>query len=218
MASFKVLHEADREAWLKERSKRVGGSECAALVGLNPWMTNVELWEIKTGRRKRPDVGSSDLVIYGQKAEEHLRALFALDHPDLAVWHEPNAIITNDRYPFAHASVDGLLTKEDGTLGVLEIKTATITSGVQKAKWDGRVPLQYQCQTEWYMAITGAEFAILTAQLKWDTDGDVFKISKEYLIERADVQEDIDMLMEAGQRFRESIERDEAPALVLPRI
>ena len=218
MASFKVLHEADREAWLKERNKRIGGSECEALVGLNPWMTNVELWEIKTGRRKRPDVGSSDLVIYGQKAEEHLRALFALDHPDLAVWHEPNAIITNDRYPFAHASVDGLLTKADGTLGVLEIKTATITSGVQKAKWDGKIPFNYMEQIFHYMLVTEAEFAYCVAQLKWETDGDVFKVTKEYEICREDFLAEIDELLEAEKEFAAYIKKDERPPLVLPRI
>ena len=216
--SYKILKGSDREEWLRERQKRIGGSECAALVGLNPWMTNVELWEIKTGRRQRPDVGSSDLVKYGQEAEEHLRRLFELDHPDLAVWHEPNALLVNPKYPFAHASVDGLITDKDGRLGILEIKTATITSGAQKMKWDGRIPLNYAEQILWYMAITGAEFAVCVAQLKWDTDGDVFKVTKEYQIEREDFEDDIDELMAAGMEFAGYLERDERPALILPRI
>lgn len=42
-----------RDEWLHVRADRIGGSEAAAVVGLNPYMTNTDLWEIKTGR-KRP--------------------------------------------------------------------------------------------------------------------------------------------------------------------
>jgi predicted phage-related endonuclease len=37
-----------REGWLKERREGIGGSEAAAILGMNPYMTNVELWEYKT--------------------------------------------------------------------------------------------------------------------------------------------------------------------------
>ena len=216
--SFKVLHGKDREEWLKLRNKRIGGSECAALVGLNPWMTNVELWEIKTGRRERPDVGCSALVQYGRNAEEHLRKLYELDHPDTKVWYEENALLVNPDFPFAHASVDGLLTDQKGRLGVLEIKTATITSGSQKKKWDGMIPANYMEQILWYLAVTDAEFAVCLAQLKWDDAGDVFKVTKEYQIEREDFLDEIEELMVAGADFAQNLEKDERPALVLPRI
>ncbi len=36
------------EQWHAERVKHIGGSECAAIIGRSPYMTNVELWEIKT--------------------------------------------------------------------------------------------------------------------------------------------------------------------------
>ena len=42
----------NREEWLKERKKGIGGSDAATVLGKNPWKTNVELWEEKTGRRK----------------------------------------------------------------------------------------------------------------------------------------------------------------------
>ena len=53
MATFKT-----REDWLEHRT-RIGGSEVAALVGMNPWMTNVDLFQIKTGRKKRADLGEA---------------------------------------------------------------------------------------------------------------------------------------------------------------
>lgn len=216
--SYKILSGKDREEWLALRGKRIGGSECAALLGLNPWLTNVKLWEIKTGREKRPDVGNTALVDYGRRAEAPIRELFELDHPDLAVWHEENALLVNPKYPFAHASVDGLLTDKEGRLGILEIKTATITSGAQKMKWDGRIPANYMEQIFHYMIVTDAEFAYCVAQLKWETDGDIFKVIKEYEIQRDDFLAEIDELLEAEKEFAEYLEKDERPPLILPRI
>ena len=112
------------------------------------------------------------------------------------------------------ACAQGIIVKKDGA----EIKTATITSGAQKKKWDGRVPDNYLMQVLWYMAITEAEFAVIVAQLKWDTDGDVFKVTKEYQIERSDFQEEIDELMDAGKYFSGWLARDICPPLILPKI
>ena len=45
--------------WLRNRGKGIGGSEIASVIGQNPYMTNVELWELKTGRRKKPDISDN---------------------------------------------------------------------------------------------------------------------------------------------------------------
>ena len=39
----------NREEWLKERKKGIGASEASCIIGVNPWKTNVELWQEKTG-------------------------------------------------------------------------------------------------------------------------------------------------------------------------
>ena len=90
-----------REDWLKARSRSIGGSDAAAIVGASPYKTNIELWEEKTGRRSSPDISESPFVKYGTEAEEHLRALFALDFPGYKVSYEPNNIWLNTEYPFA---------------------------------------------------------------------------------------------------------------------
>ena len=61
------------ETWLKERSKGIGGSDAACILGLNPYKTNVELWKEKTGRAKAQDISQKPCVIYGKKAEEYAR-------------------------------------------------------------------------------------------------------------------------------------------------
>lgn len=207
-----------REEWLKART-RIGGSECAALVGMNPWMTNVDLFQIKTGRKKRADLGDSAAVEYGRQAEEHIRAIFALDHPSMKVDYVPENLWTNDSIPWAHASLDGWMTDEDGRLGVLEIKTANVTAATAKKKWDGQVPPSYFCQILLYMAVTEADFAILKALQRYGFgEDDVFQVMKEYRIDRSDVQDDIDYLMKAGADFWEDLQAGREPALILPQI
>ena len=102
------------DEWLERRGKTVGGSDASAIVGLNPYKTNVELWMEKTGRVQHEDIGDKPYVQYGHAAEPLLRELFKLDHPQYEVCYEENNLWLNDKYPFAHASLDGWLTDQEG--------------------------------------------------------------------------------------------------------
>lgn len=214
--SISILQLKTREEWLVARSS-IGGSEAAALIGKSPYMSNVELWEIKTRRRDPADLSENELVKYGHKAEPCLRRLFALDHPELKVRYKANTIWKNDRYPFAHASIDGLLVrKSDNALGILEIKTATIQSAVQADKWKDGIPVNYLTQCLWYMGVTEAQFVIVLAQHKrTDRNGEQYKITKEYFIDRADYEADIRYLMLKGETFWRYVSEDVRPPLNL---
>ena len=213
--AVRMIQLTSREEWLNKRTSYVGGSEAAALVGKNPYMTNIDLYRIKTGQQAKENIDSKDYVIYGHNAEPHLRELFALDYPQYKVGYIDNNIWLNDRYPFAHASLDGWLTDQDGRKGILEIKTTNILQSMQKEKWDHRIPDNYYCQVLWYMGVTEFDFAILKAQLKYDYDGDVFLTTKHYQIERSEVEEDINYLMQRGEAFAEYIKKGKEPPLVI---
>lgn len=207
-----------RESWMKNRQKGIGGSEISAVVGRNPYMDNVTLWEIKTGRRKPDDLSGKPYVRYGTQAEEYLRMLFVLDFPQYKVMYEENNSFANDRYPFAQASLDGWLEDENGRMGILEMKTTEILWAGQREKWKGRIPMNYYCQVCFYMAVTEADFVVLKAQLKTDFDGDVSLETRHYHIERSEAQEDMDYLMQKGAEFWEYVKSDTRPPLILPEI
>ena len=208
------------DEWLRARSKRIGGSDASAIVGMNPYKTNIELWEEKTGRREPADISNDEFVKYGHDAENHLRELFALDYPQYKVLYEDDNIWLNDKYPFAHASLDGWLVDEDGRKGVLEIKTTNILQSMQKEKWKDKVPDNYYIQVLHYLMVTEFEFAILKAQLKYEhNNGDVFLTTKHYKVERAEVEEDIKYLEDAERKFHNDyIINNRQPNLVLPTI
>ena len=213
--AVRMIQLTSREEWLNKRTSFVGGSEAAALVGKNPYMTNIDLYRIKTGQQARENIDNKDYVLYGHNAEPHLRDLFALDYPQFKVGYVDNNIWLNDEYPFAHASLDGWLTDQDGRKGILEIKTTNILQSMQKEKWDHRIPDNYYCQVLWYMGVTGFDFAILKAQLKYDYDGDVFLTTKHYQIERSEVEDDINYLMQRGEAFAEYVKQGKEPPLVI---
>jgi putative phage-type endonuclease len=205
--------------WLEARRNYIGGSDAAAVLGMNPYKTNIELWQEKTGQLTPEDISDKPYVQYGTQAEMHLRGLFRLDFPEYEVHYVENNLWLNDKYPFAHASLDGWLTeKETGRKGILEIKTSNILQSQQKEKWNERIPDNYYIQTLWYMAVTEFEFVILKANLKTVFNGVPYIQTKHYRIERADVEADIEYLMKKGSEFWEYVKTGKKPPLALPQI
>lgn len=220
-----VTFHKNRAEWLENRSKFLGGSEISAVVGLNPYLDNVTLWEYKTGRKKPVDISDKPYVEYGNKAERHLREIFKLDYPQYSVGYVENNSFFNPKYPWARASLDGWLEEtikvDDSTevitrKGILEIKTTEILQSMQKEKWHGQIPMNYYCQCLFYMAVYEADFCKLKAQLKSVIDGEVYLQTKHYHIERENVQADIDYLMQKGAEFWQYVLTDKMPPLVLP--
>lgn len=206
----------DREAWLQNRKKGIGGSEISAVIGCNPYMDNVTLWGIKTGQMIPDDISDKPFVKYGNDAEHHLRELFKLDFPEYSVEYIENNSFQNSKYPWALASLDGWITDENGRKGILEIKTTEILQSMQREKWNKQIPQNYYCQVLFYMAVLEADFAILKAQLKTVFDGIPYLQVKHYPIERADVEEDINYLMSEGAKFWEQVQKKQKPGLILP--
>lgn len=216
-----IVLPTTHEEWLKERKYGIGASDSAAIMGMSKWKSNAQLWEEKVGLREAEDISGKPFVQYGHDAEPHLRALFALDHPELAVTYDsPYKIIRNDAHPFIFCTPDGeLQEKATGRRGGLEIKTTEIRNPRQWDDWKDRIPDTYYCQVCHQMIATGWDFVWLIVQIKWITrDGELRKMIKEYLIERAEVEEDLELIEEETIEFWKSVETKKPPALKLPEI
>ena len=127
---------------MEKRKKGIGASDTACVLERNPYKTNVELWEEKTGIRESEDISDKPHVKYGTEAEQYLRELFRLDFPEYDVTYEPYKMIANlKNYPFLFATLDGALTeKNTGRKGILEIKTTEILNSTQILKWKNSEP------------------------------------------------------------------------------
>lgn len=216
-----IIIPATREEWLEERKKGLGGSDAAAAIGRSKWKTNSQLWAEKTGHTAPPDISGKPQVQYGHDAEEHLRALFSLDHPELKVTYEsPYKMIFSDAHPFMFATPDGELEEiETGRKGGLEIKTTEIMQKNQWDLWNNRIPDEYYCQVLHQMYAADWEFVWLRAQIKWRTrDGELRIDTREYLIEREEHLDDMEEVVKGETILWEYVATKTAPPLILPEI
>lgn len=217
--AISIIQLNSHEEWLEHRRNYIGGSEASCIVGMNPYKTNVELWEEKTGRVKAEDISSKSYVRYGTLAEEPLRELFKLDFPQYEVKYIDNNSVLNDKYSFAAASLDGfLIEKETGRKGVFECKTTNILNSMSKEKWRDRLPDNYYIQCIHYLMVTGFDFVILKAQLKYTYPKKLYLTTEHYLIEREEVEADIEYLAQEERKFANCIKNDTRPNLVLPNL
>ncbi|MGN0999731.1 MAG: lambda-exonuclease family protein [Faecousia sp.] len=217
-----IVLPRNHEEWLQERKNGIGASDAGTIIGVNKWKTNLDLWREKVGLQQAEDISHKPYVQYGHDAEPHLRALFALDHPELKVTYEsPYKMIFSDELPFIFATPDGELEElATGRQGGLEIKTTEIMNPRQWKEWDNRIPQQYYAQVCHQMLATGWEFVYVLAQIKWtDRNGNPRKDIREYHIERNEVLEDITLLrVEETTFWHNNILTKQEPALLLPSI
>lgn len=215
---YRVHDFPDEAAWLAGRMNGIGGSDASAVVGMNPYKTNIELFEEKTGRRIQEDISEKPYVIYGKQAEEYIRELFRLDYPEYQVEHHEFRILQSLSYPFMQASLDGELTDQEGRRGILEIKTTNILQSMQYEKWKDRIPDNYYIQVLHYLLVTGYDFVVLRAHLVSEWGRDRRTTVKHYFIEREEVREDLDMLLKEEKKFWAYVESGRKPPLILPEI
>mgnify|MGYP001623006838 FL=1 len=216
--SYQIIENKDHAAWLKARTYGIGGSDASAIIGMNPYKSNIDLFEEKTGRRIPEDISDKPYVRYGTEAEPHIRALFSLDYPDYQVEYHENRILRSIRYPFLQASLDGELTDPDGRRGILEIKTTNILQSMQREKWKDRIPDNYYIQVLHYLLVTGYQFVVLRAHLISDWGTDKRTSIRHYFIERSEVEEDLDMLLTEEIKFWQYVESGRKPPLILPEL
>ena len=215
----KITLEHNSPEWLAFRQHGIGGSDASAVLGVNPWKSNEELWEEKVGERAPKVITGNHAVQYGKDAEELLTALFALDFPEFQVNLVKSTVFSADGFMFA--SLDGELTeRESGRKGILEVKTADIFSSMSKERWANKIPQNYYIQILHYLIVTGYDFAVLKAQLKSEQNGILYLQTRHYLVDAADeaVQTDMEYLYNAEKEFWESVQKKEKPVLIIAQL
>lgn len=215
---YKIYDFRNEQEWLSGRMNGIGGSDASAVVGMNPYKTNIQLFEEKTGRSIPEDISSKPYVVYGKKAEEHIRGLFKLDYPEYQVDYHEYRILQSKEYPFMQASLDGELQDSDSRKGILEIKTTNILQSMQYEKWKDRIPDNYYIQVLHYLLVTGYQFVVLRAHLRNDWGQDRRTTVKHYFIERSEVRDDLDMLLQEEIKFWKYVESGRKPPLILPEV
>lgn len=176
----------DREKWLEERRKGIGGSDCAAIIGLSRFKTAFDVYADKL--RLVPSKEDNEAMRQGRDLEEYVAQRFCEETGKKV--RCKNQILKNSNYPFALANVDRIIVGEDTGL---ECKTANVLS--LKRYKNGEYPEEYYCQCMHYMAVTGYSKWYL-AVLIFGTEFKIFEIKRD--------EEEIAALMKAESEFWEN--------------
>lgn len=216
MALEKIKLEHNSPEWLAFRKSGIGGSDAAAILGISPFRTNVEVWEEKVGLKIPEDISEEPQVKYGKESEDLLVQLFALDYPQFEVKTDKTTVY---RRGFMFASLDGeLKNKETGEEGIYEGKTSEIKNHLLIDKWNKQIPDYYYAQILHYMLVTDRKFAYCKGQLKTKgSNGELEIITRHYPFYRKDLLQDLKYLYLKEKEFWGYVERKERPPLILPK-
>ena len=184
-----TMSESDREQWLSDRRRGIGGSDAAPIVGISPWATALEVYGDKTGTL--PPRQATRSMAWGLKLEEAIATAYS-EETGRAL-EAPPRMLRHPERPWMLASIDRLST--DGR--IVELKTA---SPYYVSEWGpagtDQVPEYYLLQIAHYMEVADigvADVAVLIG-------GNDFRI---YTVERN--QRLIDNLVEIEAAFWERV-------------
>ena len=189
------------QQWLEVRKQGIGSSDAATACGLNPYMSMLELWMIKTGRIQQniEDESEGHAPLYWGKQLEPLVAEYYSMHTNYKV-RRVNAVLQHpeaDKH-FMLANLDYSVVG-DADVQILECKTA----GEYGAKlWRDGVPLYVLCQVQHQLAVTGKQAAHICV-LICGHETRIFKVTRSESV--------IQHIVNAERYFWDCVEKDTPP-------
>lgn len=168
-----------------EDSKKVGGSDAAALVGLNPYATAIDVYRRIVEGYETPETAP---MRRGILLEPVIREMYRLETG--ALLKGPRKL-SHPQLDFIRANLDDVAVR-GGCERVAEFKSASVHMAPRWGEGGDDVPEHYLPQTQWYMACAGIPFADLAVLI----GGDELRIYEL----RADLEFQ-SLLFEAAERF-----------------
>ena len=137
-----TLSDADQSV----RSRGIGSSEIAAIVGQNPWAGKHHIWLRKTGRLDNFE--PTERMLAGQFLEPAIIAMY--EHKmGCKVTKPPTVVCEAHRYVVD--SIDGIVDGEK--IGIEAKSTHWRNSNAWGKEWTDDIPAYYLVQCQWHMGV-----------------------------------------------------------------
>lgn len=174
----------ERTAWLNERRKGIGGSDVAAIIGLSPWTTPLDIYEQKLGIALPSE--ETEAMYWGTALEPAIRQAYS-DKTGYLV-KKPETAFVHPKYSFMRANLDGIVLNDNR---IAEFKTASTSKGWGEPGTD-EIPDYYLTQVQHYMAVTdrpvcdvavlvaGRDFSIYTVEADKELQEQLIEIEAEF--------------------------------------
>lgn len=202
---------ADEREWREWRRRNVNASEVAALFGLHPYKTSLELWGEKSGlafhdARETAQLRRGRIMEPSVPAAVHEERPGWIIKPSRTYWEDPRARIgATPDFRVWHPTRRGV--------GILQAKT--VAPQVFKREWTAENPpfwIVLQLQTE--LMLTGATWGVVAALLidPWRFDVAIYEIEAHAGAHKRIRQavQDFWQAVDSRQQPRADFERDSA--------
>lgn len=182
------------------RPHGIGGTDIAAILGLSPYRTPLEVWAKLIGQQSLCDKDMLHLR-FGQHAESFIASEY--ERSTKLKTHTYPQTIFHSEHGFMFGHIDRLVSEPneeavsiDGqikTNRILECKTA---SAFNRSEWGDegtdQIPATYLMQCAWYLAITRCQFADV-AVLVGNNDFRIYHLERDLELE--------DLLINHAKKF-----------------
>lgn len=168
MKKFLSTIDITREDWLRARKKGITGTDAAAIVGVSPFKSAVDVFIDK--KTEEPEIVDNERLRLGRDLEEYVASRFE-EETSLKL-KKTEAIYQSDENDFQLADFDRFV---EGENSIVELKTV---SPYVAHEWLDSVPIYYQFQCQHYLAVSGVECCYIAA-LVLGQDFIIRKINRE---------------------------------------
>lgn len=188
--------------WLRT----ISASKIPAILGISPWQSRFALWHLMAGNTE-PWAGNKTTE-RGTFLESAVHNWFVSQHEDLNVY--PGASYSHPDHSDWTAAPDGMAEVPPldgamhGDLYGIEIKTSQYSDGWGKPG-TAEIPPYYLAQVAWQMIVTGLERVYVPVLF-----GQPFEF-REYVVNYADVELDIPVIIAAVEDFQTSLREGQQP-------
>lgn len=181
-AAYEVIANArKRPAWLRARQNGLGASDSAAILGVSPWASAIEVYSEKIDSEIR-DQSPSEYAEWGKILEPYLIKKFH-ERTGRAVRRE-GRLLRSRRHPWQLATLDARQRKTPrGAPGLVEVKTT-------KFNWD-RIPEDIWAQVQHQFAVTRMRYGsvVIFNRTSCETSVIDVKPDPDYIAELTAIEE-----------------------------
>lgn len=205
------MTKEQRQHFLAERKLGIGGSDVAAIFGLDPWRSPEDLWLEKTGQRESPDISENPDVkrgiLFEPTALDILRTKPEMEGKVIAT---PSRALVHPEYPWMRCNVDALAVPGvgKGQDEVVEVKCPSL-GAYSKIKREG-LRDAYKLQMQHNLFVAGVELGWWAIFCADRAEMLVFPMERDVLVQ--------EMLVEREREFWALVETMSPPPPVIREI
>lgn len=182
-----------------DRTKGIGGSDAAAILGLSPWRSPHDVWLEKTGRAEPQR--ETERMRWGTLLEDAVAREYA--ERTGARISRSRKTLRHPQHAFLVAHIDRWSVR-DGRRGILEVKTTARKSDQWGTPGTDGIPPYYAAQVLHYLGVTGAPWSDVAVLFLDRMEMEVYRVPRD--------EEAIRLIRETEIAFwRDHVETDTPP-------